>query len=127
MLYRNERPAEDRHDVGGVELAVRRWSGGRARIGAWRDTLARQTREHPMGSLAAALGVGFVLGGGLFSRVTVRIVATGLRVGLRMAVVPLMARTLVTLEEELIGPPAGNDDAHAFDTHSTVNQRKRKT
>jgi hypothetical protein len=97
-------------------------------IGAWRDRLARQTREHPMRSLAAAMGVGFVLGGGLFSRVTARIVSAGLRVGLRMAVVPLMARTLVTLGEGLLGPPADSDAGPSSSyAHSTANKRKRKT
>jgi len=61
--------------------------------GAWRDTAARQIQEHPIRSLAAALGIGFVLGGGLSSRFTASIVATGLR----MAVVPLIVESLVAL------------------------------
>jgi hypothetical protein len=54
-----------------------------------------------------ALGVGFVLGGGLFSRVTARLVGAGARIGLRMAVIPLMAQGLIALGEGLHAPRAG--------------------
>ena len=43
--------------------------------------------------VAGAVAVGFVLGGGLFTRLTARIAGAGLRMGL-MAALPLLQREL---------------------------------
>jgi hypothetical protein len=51
----------------------------------WEDQLAR----NPYGMVAGAIAVGFVLGGGLFTRLTGRIVGAGLRIGL-MAALPVL-------------------------------------
>jgi hypothetical protein len=61
------------------------------------DKLVRQTREHPGRSVAMAVGVGYVLGGGLFSRLTARIVGTGIRIGLRTALLPFVTEGLLAL------------------------------
>jgi hypothetical protein len=61
--------------------------------------------QHPVGALAAALGVGYVVGGGVFTRLTSRLLRLGLRLGIQLAVVPLLeqeAASLVGLGE----PPA---------------------
>lgn len=75
----------------------RRASETRKPVGSWTDTLARQTREHPGRSVALAIGVGYVLGGGVFSRLTARILGTGIRIGLRTALVPFVTESLVAL------------------------------
>jgi hypothetical protein len=61
-----------------------------------RDTLDMHSRveRNPYGMLAGALGIGFVLGGGLFSRFTARILGAGLRLGL-MAAIPIIEKTIV--------------------------------
>ena len=41
--------------------------------------------RNPYGMLAGAVAVGFVLGGGLFTRLTARIAGAGLRIGLAAA------------------------------------------
>jgi hypothetical protein len=46
------------------------------------------------------VGVGYVLGGGLFSRLTARIVGTGLRIGLRTALLPFVTEGLLVLGQE---------------------------
>jgi hypothetical protein len=56
-----------------------------------------QVARNPYGMVAGAIGIGFVLGGGLFTRMTARIVGAGLRIGL-MAVLPL-------LKDELLSDP----------------------
>ncbi|MBI3722494.1 hypothetical protein HY251_00845, partial [bacterium] len=64
-----------------------------------RDAKARldeRVRRHPYGMLAAALGVGYVLGGGLSSPLTSRAIRFGLRLGWRVALIPM-------LETELLG------------------------
>ena len=60
------------------------------------DTLDMHSRveRNPYGMLAGALGIGFVLGGGLFSRFATRILSTGLRLGL-MAAIPVVEKTIV--------------------------------
>jgi hypothetical protein len=64
------------------------------------DKVVRQTREHPGRSVAIAVGVGYVLGGGLFSRLTARVVGTGIRIGLRTALLPFVTESLVALGQK---------------------------
>ena len=61
-------------------------------IGELRETIAlsRRMDAHPYGMLAAALGAGYVLGGGLFSSVTRSLLSAGLAIGLRAALIPLL-------------------------------------
>ena len=97
-----------RLDEAGRTLGRARRSGrphGRAGLDRTRDTvsdlrgavdLEGRVDRHPYGTVAAAIGIGYVLGGGLFSPLTARIVRLGLRIGLRLAVLPL-------LKDELFG------------------------
>jgi hypothetical protein len=48
--------------------------------------LRGRVQRNPIGMVAAALGVGYVLGGGLFSATTGRL----LRIGVRLALVPII-------------------------------------
>ena len=75
-------------------------SGTRQQLESWADRLLRQTREHPGRSVAMAVGVGYVLGGGLFSRLTARIVGTAIRIGLRTAVLPFVTEGLLVLGQK---------------------------
>ena len=86
----------------GAELApvARRASRARGELESWADRLLRRTREHPGRSVAMAVGVGYVLGGGLFSRLTARIVGTGIRIGLRTAVLPFVTEGLLVLGQK---------------------------
>jgi hypothetical protein len=55
--------------------------------------LRGRVERHPVGMMFAALGVGYVLGGGLFSPVTGRL----LKVGVRLALLPLIKSQLGVL------------------------------
>ena len=55
-------------------------------------------RRNPYGMVAGALAVGFVMGGGLFTRLTARIAGVGLRVGLAAAW-PLLQQQLLAKRE----------------------------
>ena len=55
-------------------------------------------QRNPYGMVAGAVAVGFVLGGGLFTRLTSRIAGAGLRMGL-MAALPLLQRELFAKRE----------------------------
>lgn len=61
--------------------------------------LRARVKEHPYGTLAAAMGVGYVLAGGLFTRLTARTVKLGVRVGASLAVWPLLEKELASLAE----------------------------
>lgn len=50
-----------------------------------------RVRRHPYGMVFAALGAGYVLGGGLFSALTFRL----LGIGVRLAAVPLVKKELL--------------------------------
>lgn len=60
--------------------------------------IRRRVRRHPYAMLAAALGMGYVLGGGLFSRTTIRF----LGVAGRVASLPLIRSELVGLAEAML-------------------------
>ena len=66
-----------------------------------RETLDLEGRveRNPYGMVAGAVGVGFVLGGGIFTRLGARIVGAGVRVGL-MAALPLFQKQLGRIIEQ---------------------------
>jgi hypothetical protein len=71
-------------------------------IASWSDALAHQTKEHPVRSVALALGAGYLLGGGLFSPLTARVAGAAARIGLRMALVPFMTQSIVAVGESIL-------------------------
>jgi hypothetical protein len=56
--------------------------------------VSQRVQEHPYGTLAAALGVGYVLGGGLFTRLTARLAKLGALVGAELVALPLVEGAL---------------------------------
>jgi hypothetical protein len=65
--------------------------------------LRGRLQRHPIGLVCAALGVGYVLGGGLFSPFTSRL----LKVGIRLAIIPLVKSQL----SAIVGDQAGEGTA----------------
>lgn len=93
----------------GLKELKRRSSDVRHRFDDWAEVLRREARQNPGRSVALALGAGYVLGGGLFSALTARLVATAVRIGLRVAVVPLVSDGIAALGEGLIGRGGGGE------------------
>ena len=58
-----------------------------------------RVQRNPYGMVAGALAVGFVMGGGLFTRLTARIAGVGLRMGLAAAW-PLLQQQLFSEKGE---------------------------
>jgi len=54
-----------------------------------------RVRRHPYGMLATAAGVGYLLGGGLCSRTTVRLLGFAVRLGARLAALPVIGDALI--------------------------------
>lgn len=65
-----------------------------------------RVRRHPYGMVAAALGAGYVLGGGLFSPFTFRL----LGLGVRLAAIPLVKRQLAGFAEAAVSGFTERDD-----------------
>jgi hypothetical protein len=65
--------------------------------------LRGRVQRHPIGMVCAALGVGYVLGGGLFSPLTSRL----LKIGIRLAIIPLVKSQLAAMA----GPQPGEGAA----------------
>src|SRR5262245_41150196 len=102
------RPEDGRQTLGEridrvSDTAHEAWSRTRDAFGDLEGTLDIKGRvgRHPYGTLAAALGIGYVLGGGLFSRLTARLIGTGLRLGMRLAALPLIKDELVAFVERM--------------------------
>jgi hypothetical protein len=53
--------------------------------------------QHPFGALAAALGAGYILGGGFFTPLTERLAKLAVKAGIRAALVPFVATQLTEL------------------------------
>jgi hypothetical protein len=91
------------------DTAQQAWSRTREAVDDIKGTLDIQGRveRHPYGTVAAALGIGYVLGGGLFSPLTARILGLGLRVGLKLAAIPVLRDELFGFVEALGDREAG--------------------
>jgi hypothetical protein len=63
-------------------------------INQYLDVQGRVNRN-PYGMMAAAIGVGYILGGGLFTPLTARIV----QLGIRLAALPLVKDELIAMAE----------------------------
>lgn len=73
------------------------WDNARGAVTDLRDTMDLRGRveRNPYLMMAAAVGVGYVLGGGLFTRTTGRI----LRLGVRLAALPMVKDELLGIAE----------------------------
>jgi len=80
------------------------WSRTRETVNDLKERLDIEGRvaRNPYGMMAAALGVGYVLGGGLFSPLTARLVGFGMRMGLRLAAIPFLENELRELTESVV-------------------------
>jgi len=85
------------------DTAQEAWTRTREAFDDIKGTLDIQGRvdRHPYGTVAAAVGIGYVLGGGLFSPLTARILGLGLRIGLRLAAIPVLRDELFGFAEAL--------------------------
>jgi hypothetical protein len=66
----------------------------------WSD-LREQLEERPWRTLGMAAAAGYVVGGGLFSALTGRLLLGGLKVGVRVAALPLVRNELMGFIETL--------------------------
>jgi hypothetical protein len=91
------------------------WKETRGSLNDLRDAIdvEGRTTRNPYGTLAAALGLGYVLGGGLFTPLTGRIVGAGLRIGIRLAVLPLLEAEVLRLAETFAAGAVGGRESRS--------------
>jgi hypothetical protein len=93
-----------------------RRTGGRPepageQLGEVSSDLAAIVVAHPAGAIAAAIGVGYVLGGGVFTRLTSGLLRLGLRLGVQFALLPALENEVATLMGSG-GTPSNGGGAH---------------
>ena len=105
------------------DTAQQAWAATRSAVTDLRGTLDLDGRvkRNPYGTMAAGLGIGYLLGGGLFSPLTGRVVGLGLRIGLRLAVLPLLKRELSELAQAF-EEGTGEEGARGRRTRANVNK-----
>ena len=64
------------------------WPQTRQVLASLRAGMDQRLRRNPYGTVAAAIGIGYLLGGGLFSPLTARILRVGLRIGYGVSTLP---------------------------------------
>jgi hypothetical protein len=97
--------SEEQTEKGEGRLVGRRRTGKRAdggpklgaAVGDARESietmltdLRDKVEEHPWRALGLALGAGYIVGGGLFTALTGRLLFTGIKLGTRLAALPLV-------------------------------------
>ena len=55
------------------------------------DSLGERMKRNPIATMAGAVGVGYIVGGGFFSPLTRRVVGMGVRVGILLAAAAYLA------------------------------------
>lgn len=93
------------------DSAHKAWDRTRGAVAELKRAAAIEERvdRHPYGSVAAALGIGYVLGGGIFTPLTSRLVSLGLRIGVRLAVLPMLKDEISVLADALTGEGEGEN------------------
>jgi hypothetical protein len=69
--------------------------------------LAERVQRNPYGMVAGAAGLGFILGGGLFTRLTANLLGLGLRAGV-VAALPLVQGQLIRAGAEALWKSISN-------------------
>lgn len=98
--------------------AQQAWQNTRESVDEIKDRLDIQGRvdRNPYGMVAAAVGVGYVLGGGIFSPLTAKIVGFGLKMGLRLAAIPFIKDELLGVVAAATGDSGGGESESAAAT-----------
>ena len=86
--------------VENLEDGIDSLEGALARAKAKLDA---QVARRPYATLAATLGVGYVIGGGLFTPFTARVLGGALKLAVRVAVLPLLQQELAVVAQEALG------------------------
>lgn len=82
--------------------------------GAWRRTatmLSREMEERPVRTALISLGAGYLLGGGLFTPLTGRIVGVTLRMAIKTLALPALSAGALALGKQFLGEDDDRPDS----------------
>jgi len=110
------------------DTAQEAWGRTRDTVKDFKDALDIDGRvaRHPYGTVAAAIGIGYVLGGGIFSPLTARLVGFGLRMGLRLAAIPFLQNELLGMVDS-VGGGTGEESGEGSGSRSRKAQHSKTT
>jgi len=93
------------------DTAQEAWSRTRETVSELKERLdiEGRVRRNPYGMVAAALGVGYVLGGGFFSPLTARLFRVALRLGVRVAAIPFLENEIRGFAEAVVTGSEGQE------------------
>jgi hypothetical protein len=131
----NSKDPRNGHGAGAMTLGQRVDRVNEGARDAWSQTrdaftdikeaidLDGRVKRNPYGTIAAAAGIGYVLGGGIFSPLTAWAVRIGLRIGVRLAVLPIVKDQISELAESLTaGGESGAATSGAKNRKSSSNK-----
>lgn len=114
--FNPEMPETAEANMAARDLAARPAEVWDEATSAWRravDTVSREMEERPARTALISLGAGYLLGGGLFTPLTGRLIGTGLKLALRTLALPALTAGAVGLGKHLLGDD--EDRAPRFD------------
>lgn len=82
-----------------LSLVAQRMTAAKDRASELRDVVTRELELHPFRTLASAVGAGYLLAGGLFSRLTLRFISFGAR----LVLLPVIAAEIAAAREDADG------------------------
>jgi hypothetical protein len=71
--------------------------------------LRERIEQNPFRALGIAVGAGYLLGGGLFSALTARLVLSSVRIGMRLAAVPVVRNEIFSFMDALSSERGGRE------------------
>ena len=75
--------------------------------------LENHLNRYPYRFVATAVGVGYILGGGLFSPATLRVLSAGVGLSIKLATLPVLQRSFATLVDTQTRESDGYDELSA--------------
>jgi hypothetical protein len=100
-----------------LSVLADRASDAKDRVSELRQLVTRELDLRPVRTLALTAGAGYLLAGGLFSRLTVRLISFGAR----LAILPVIAAGLAAAREE----SENSEDSDTASTHPAKPRRSR--
>ena len=87
--------------------------------------LKGRIERNPYGTLAGAIGLGYVLGGGFFTPLTGRLVSLGFKLGVRLAVLPLLNDQIANVLSDALGGSGENSTGTDSDSSDEGGGKRR--
>jgi hypothetical protein len=111
------------------DTAEEAWSRTRETVSDLKERfdIDGRVKRNPYGMVAAAVGVGYVLGGGFFSPLTARLFRLGLRMGIRLAAIPFLENEIRGFAEAVVGGTGGDEEGDPAEAREGKRSQQKGT